>query len=229
LDFNIRHVWLLEIGGLEIPINQTIVNTWIIMGVLILGALLIRIRLRKMKEVPGKLQNVVEAIIEGFDKFVASMAGEKLTFLGGWFFMIFTFLLVSNLSGLVGLRPPTADWGTTLAIALVSFFLIQTVGFYAKGFGYIAGFFKPIPIFSFVLNVIGELARPISLSFRLFGNILSGVILMAFLYNLAPVAMRFIFPVALHVYFDVFVGVLQAYIFCALSLSFIGSATLELE
>jgi F-type H+-transporting ATPase subunit a len=74
------------------------------------------------------------------------------------------------------------------------------------------------------LNLIGELARPVSLSFRLFGNILAGMILMTLLYTMAPVVLRFIVPIPLHFYFDLFSGILQAYVFCILSLSFIGAA-----
>ena len=74
------------------------------------------------------------------------------------------------------------------------------------------------------LNLIGELARPISLSFRLFGNILAGLILLAVVYNVAPIWMQFVLPAALHGYFDLAIGFLQAYIFCALSLAFIGGA-----
>ena len=226
MDFNIRNLWVLEIGGVEIWITQTILNTWIIMGVLIVGAIILRILLRKMDDVPSrKVQNVVEAIIEAFDRFVKSTAGEKAEFVGGWFFMVFVFVLISNLSGMVGLRPPTADWATTIALAMVTFFLIHAVGVYCRGLGYLKSFFKPFFLFGFFLNVIGELARPISLSFRLFGNILSGIILMTLIYSLAPLVTRFILPVALHGFFDVFVGILQTYVFCALSMTFIGTAS----
>jgi len=176
------------------------------------------------KEVPtGNFQNIVETLIETFDNFVRQAAGEKLLFLGNWFFMVFSFVLVSNLSGIVGFRPPTADWATTFALALVTFILIQAMGIKFRGRKYIKSFFEPFFIF-FPLNLIGELARPISLSFRLFGNILAGMILMSLLYNLAPIYVRFVIPAALHAYFDLFIGALQAYIFCVLGLAFIGGA-----
>ena len=226
MDFNIGNLWGFEIGGVEIWITQTILSTWIIMAVLILGAVILRIKLRKMEDVPSsKLQNVVEAVIEAFDNFVKSTAGEKAQFVGSWFFMVFVFVFLSNISGLVGLRPPTADWATTFALALVTFFLIHVVGVYTRGFGYVKSLFKPFFIFGFFLNVIGELSRPISLSFRLFGNILSGLILMTMIYSMAPLVTRFVLPVGLHIYFDVFVGILQTYVFCALSMTFIGTAS----
>jgi len=83
---------------------------------------------------------------------------------------------------------------------------------------------QPIPIF-FPLNLIGEIARPISLSFRLFGNVLAGTIFMSLVYALVPIYLRFALPAALHAYFDLFSGALQTYIFCVLSLSFIHSAS----
>ena len=135
--------------------------------------------------------------------------------------MVFAFIFVSNISGLFFMRPPTADWTVTFPLAFVTFFLIQALGaVYRKG-KFVKDLFKPNPIF-FPLNVIGELARPISLSFRLFGNILAGMILMSLLYALPPMFIRFGVPIPLHMFFDLFAGVLQTYIFSILSLSFIG-------
>jgi len=222
LDFTIKNLWVFKIGGVEVWITETIVNTWIIMLVLTIFALVVRMNLRKFRPVPSGFQNVVEAIIEAFDGFVQSSAGEKLMFLGNWYFMAFFFILTSNLSGLVGLRPPTSDWTVTFAFALVTFVLIQVVGVKFRKGAYVKSFFEPHPVF-FPLNLIGELARPISLSFRLFGNILGGMILISLIYTLAPIYVRFAIPVALHAFFDVIAGVLQTYIFCVLSLSFIGA------
>ena len=85
--------------------------------------------------------------------------------------------------------------------------------------GYFKGFFEPL-WFLFPLNVVGELATPISLSFRLFGNILGGMIIMSLLYQVVPI----LIPAPLHIYFDIFSGVLQAFIFTMLTMVFISSA-----
>ena len=224
MDLNIKNLWGVELGGTTYWITQTVLNTWVIMGLLIVFAIVVRIMMSNFKEVPtSKFQNIIETLIEAFDNFIRQAAGEKLLFLGNWFFMVFSFVLVSNLSGIVGLRPPTADWATTFALAMATFILIQAMGIKFRGRKYIKSFFEPFFIF-FPLNLIGELARPISLSFRLFGNILAGMILMSLLYNLAPIYVRFVIPAALHAYFDLFVGALQAYIFCVLGLAFIGGA-----
>lgn len=228
MDFNIKNLWSVEIGGIEFWITQTILNTWIIMGILAAFALFVRVRLNKFEEIPnGKFQNIIETLIEMFDNFVRNSAGERLMYLGNWFFMVFFFILVSNLSGLVGgFRPPTADWATTFAFALATFILIQVIGIRYRGVGYLKSFFSPHPLF-FPLNLLGELARPISLSFRIYGNVLAGVILMTLFYNLVPYYVRFVIPAALHAYFDLFSGVLHTYIFCVLGLTFIGAAAAE--
>jgi len=194
---------------------------------LIVAAVLIRIAIRRFKTVPAGFQNAIEAVVEAFDNIVKKSAGEKLMGLGSWFFMVFAFILVSNLSGIVGIRPPTADWATTFALALATFTLIQVCGIrYQKG-RYLKSFFEPFFLF-FPLNVIGELARPVSLSFRLFGNVLAGLILTSLVYSL-PVYLRFVIPAVLNVYFDIFTGALQTYIFCVLSLTFIGAAASSSE
>jgi len=224
LNFDIKTRAILELFGLEIWITDTMISTWIIMGVLIIFAVYARIRLRKTKEVPSGFQNGIEAIVELFESYMKTTAGEKLMFMSAWFFTVFLFILVSNLSGLIpGMRPPTADWSMTVGIALVTFTLIQVMGVkYRKG-TYIKSFFEPMFLF-LPINIIGELARPISISFRLFGNMLAGLIMMSLVYGLFPVFVTFGIPAALHVYFDIFAGVLQTYIFVTLSLSFIAGA-----
>lgn len=223
MDFYNRTLWILEVFGIEIWITQTIFNTWMIMLVLILTAIIIRVLMSRWKQIPQGFQSAVETIVESFDNMVTSAAGEKFMSLGNWFFTVFVFLLVANLSGIIGMRPPTADWATTFAFALATFFIIQFVGIRHRRGNYLKTFIEPHFLF-FPLNLIGELARPISLSFRLFGNVLAGMILITLVYAMIPLALRFVLPVALHAYFDLFSGLLQTYIFCVLSLTFIGSA-----
>jgi len=224
LDFNIKNLWVLDIAGVEVWITETMMNTWIIMLLLTMLAVIVRVKLRTFKQVPTGFQNAIEAIIESFDNFVHNTVGDKFMYLGNWFFMVFTFVLISSLGGLFGLRPPTADWTTAFALALVTFGMIQVMGIIHRKGKYLKSFFEPYVIF-FPLNFIGELARPISLSFRLFGNALAGVIFMSLIYGLIPIYLRFALPAALHFYFDLFSGVLQTYIFCVLSLTFISSAS----
>jgi len=224
LDFGVKTLWVIDIAGVEVWITETIINTWIIMLLLAAVAVFVRLKLRAFKEIPTGFQNAVEAIIETFDGFVRGAVGDKFMYLGNWFFMVFAFVLVSSLSGIVGLRPPTADWATTFALAMATFALIQAMGVAHRKGRYLKSFFEPTFVF-FPLNIIGELARPISLSFRLFGNVLAGMIFMSLVYGLLPIYLRFALPAALHAYFDLFSGVLQTYVFCVLSLTFISTAS----
>ena len=225
LNFDVNNYAVIHFGRFELWITETLINTWLIMAILIFFAVAVRITLKNFKEVPKGFQNVVEAIVEAFDNFLRSTAGPKLMFLGHWFFTVFVFLLLSNTIGLFGIRPPTADWNVTFSLAIVTFFLIQAMGFKFRRGKYARSIFlEPNPVFG-ILNIVGELARPISLSFRLFGNILAGMILMSLVY-LVPF-LRIGVPAALHFYFDIFAGVLHAYVFCVLSLSFIRGAATE--
>jgi F-type H+-transporting ATPase subunit a len=228
MSFDIKTLAYFEVFGVEVWLTETIRNTWIVMGALILLAVLARIKLRSFTDTPKGVQNVIEMAVEMFDGFVKGAAGERLAFLGGWFFTVFSFILLSNFCGIFSLRPPTADWTTTITFALATFVLIQIMGVKMLGTKYLKGFLEPIFIF-LPLNIIGELARPISLSFRLFGNILSGLILLTLIYSLAPIFTRFGLPIVLHGFFDLAEGLLQAYIFTILSLSFIGAAASKNE
>ena len=210
------------IGGLVLRITETILNTWIIMAVLIAFAIVVRVKIRRFKDIPRGFQNVVEYMVEAFDNFLRSAAGEKLMFLGNWFFMVFCFVLLSNISGLFFLRPPTADWATNITLALVTFFLIHILGGKMRKTGYLKEFFKPNAVF-LPINLIGEIARPISLSFRLFGNILAGTILLGLIYKV--VFLRYLVPAPLHAFFDLFAGAIQTYVFCMLSFTYISGAT----
>jgi len=216
---------VLDINGFEIWITETAFITWILMAVLIIFAIFVRVKLKSFKDVPEtKLQSLVEAIIEMFEKFIRGTVGDKLSYLGNWYFTVFALILLANFSGVIGLvRPPTADWSFTAAMAISTFVLIQAMGIKYQRGAYLKGFFRPTFVF-FPINVLGEFARPVSLSFRLFGNILSGTVILVMAYTLLPTVAQFGLPAFLHIYFDLIIGFLQTYIFCVLSLSFIGGA-----
>lgn len=219
LDFNVSIYGTVELFGRTFGISRTIVTTWFFMIVLIVIAIILRLGLKNYKDKPKGGQNVVEMLVEAMDDFTRSNMGEKYAYFGKWFFGVFTFILLSNLSGLLGFRPPTADLGTTAAITVTTFFLIHFMGITKGKLGYFKGYFEPIPIL-LPINIISEFATPISLSFRLFGNILGGMIIMSMIYSL-PIWLNFGIPAVAHIYFDVFAGILQTVIFCMLSQLFI--------
>ncbi len=220
LDFNVKVHGTLNLFGIEIWITDTLIFTWIIGAFLILLAIYVNISIRKFNKVPKGFQNFIELVVETFANFTEDTVDKRYSFLGFWFFGVFAFLLLSNLSGLIGMRAPTADISTTFALAAGTFLMIHGFGIFFSGKDYFKGYIEPF-IFFLPINLIGELATPISLAFRLFGNVLSGLIIMSMLYAALPIFFVFVVPPVLHVYFDLFSGCLQAFVFVILSLTFI--------
>ncbi|NLJ95082.1 MAG: F0F1 ATP synthase subunit A, partial [Clostridiaceae bacterium] len=181
MDLNITNYGVVEILGIEIWITETLVNTWLISGLLIIFAIIVRIALKNFKPVPGGFQNAVEAIVETFDNFSVGALGEKLNYISPWYFTVFLYILLSALGSIFGFRAPTADFSTTFALAFATFVLMIVMGFKHKKDNYLKSFFQPYVVF-FPINIMGELAKPVSLSFRLFGNMLSGTILLSLYY-----------------------------------------------
>lgn len=215
----------MKLFGKDILIPDTIVNTWIILIILTIFALIVNNKIKKAEagEKPSRLLNVVEVLVEFVDGLVKSTMGPNKMFFAPYILTLVMFLLLANLFGLIGFTPPTSDYSVTFTLALMTFFLTQYYSFKTSGFlGYFKNFTEPMAFLT-PLNILGELANPISLSFRLFGNVLSGVIIMGLLYSalgyFAP-----IFTPVLHAYFDVFSGVLQTFIFAMLTMIFVGGA-----
>lgn len=171
---------------------------------------------------PGTLLNIVEMGVEAVDNMTKSNMGEKRG--GGFANYIGTLLLfvfISNISGLFGLRPPTADFGTTFGLAMITFFLIHITGFRYRKMRHITDLFHPLLLTP--INIVGEIATPISMSLRLFGNVLCGTVIMTLIYNLLPSFILWFWPGALHAYFDIFSGAIQSYVFCMLTMVYISN------
>ena len=214
-------LFLFEINGTPIYLTETIRNTWVIMAIMIIIAVIVKTKLRHFKEKPEGFQNVVEIAVDFIANFTRNTLGEKLAFLDSWFFTVFFFILFSNLSGLVaGTRPPTGDIATTVPLALTTFIIIHAVGIKFQKGEYFKAYLKPFFLF-LPMNLIGEISKPLSLSFRLFGNVLGGIIVMQVMYSMLPFVLRFIIPGVGHIYFDLFSGAIQTYVFTILSLTFI--------
>lgn len=220
MDFGIRTFFTLTIPGypgVSIPITQSMLTTWAIMLSLVLLGYKAG---RRFQQVPGRLQNSVEVLVEGADWLVETTMGPDKKWFAPYVMALGLYLVAANMTGLIGVRMPTADLNTTFALSFLTFFLSQYFSWRRKGLkGYLGRFFTPLP-FLFPLNIIGELANPLSLSFRLFGNMLGGLIIMALVYSFVPV----IFPILPHIYFDFFVGLIQAFIFVMLTMTYISLA-----
>ena len=195
-------------------------STWIVSAVLIIFAFFVRSKVKSFTDKPSGFQNVIEMAVETIRNLVRDTMGEKLEYFAGYFFSIFIFILISNYVGILGLRPPTTDLSTTVPLALTTFFIIHYMGMTRQKGKYFKEYLQPVFIF-LPLNIIGEFARPVSLAFRLFGNILGGLIILQLMYSMLPIFARFILPLPAHGLFDLFAGALQAFVFTILSMTFI--------
>ncbi len=227
LDFMIKGVFSYEICGQTVWITTSHVCILIVMLVLMGFALAANRAMKHATEVPGTFQNIVELIVEMLDNMANGVMGKYGVRFRNYIGTIFIFILVSNISGLFGLRAPTADYGTTLALGLITFVIIHFVQFRHNSLKTIwVDMCSPLPPWLpiwFPINLISEIAVPISLSLRLFANVLSGTIMMALIYGLLG-WIATIWPAALHVYFDLFSGAIQTYVFCMLTMTYITNA-----
>ena len=176
--------------------------------------------MKKAGEVPDTFQNIIEIIVEKLDQMVGQSMGAFAGRFQNYIGTIFLFLLLCNISGIFGLRSPTADYGITLLLGLVTFALIHINGVRRHKRNHVASWFQPIPLL-FPINVIGDLAVPLSLSLRLFGNVMSGTVMIGLWYGMLPWFMKLGIPAFLHAYFDLFSGAIQTYVFCMLSMVYI--------
>lgn len=212
--------------GQDFWLTTTHVSVIIVMVFILVFAIIANRVIKKAKpeDVPGPFLNVIEYLVEAVDNLTKANMGEKGYKFSNYIGTIAMFILVSNLSGLFGLRPPTADYGITLGLALMTFVLIHYNGFKYQKSKHITNLFHPLPLTP--INIIGEVATPLSMSLRLFGNILSGTVMMGLIYALIPFVIQcFLWPVlgTLHAYFDVFSGAIQTFVFSMLTMVFISN------
>ncbi|MGD2134162.1 MAG: F0F1 ATP synthase subunit A [Maricaulaceae bacterium] len=205
-------------GAFEL--NATIVFTWVVMAVLTLASMLVTRRL-STDETPPPWQNLLEVIVGGMRDQVREVAQretrEILPFVG----TLFLFIATANLLAVVpGYRPPTASLSTATALALAVFVAVPIFGVAGRGLGgYLANYVRPTPLM-LPFNVIGELSRTFALAVRLYGNVMSGVVIVGILISIAP----FLFPVVLQL-LGLLTGLVQAYIFAVLATVYIASAS----
>lgn len=223
LDLGINGYAHFELFGKTFWLTNTHISIIVVVVVITILAILANRVIRKADPTkkPGKVLNVIELAVEAIDSITKSNMGDK-HFRGfcNYIGTLMLFLVFSNTIGIFGLRPPTADYGITLGLALITFFLIHINGFRYQKMAHLTDLFHPVALTP--INIIGELATPISMSLRLFGNILSGTIIMALIYGLLPKFFLLFWPGVLHIYFDLFSGAIQAFVFCMLTMVFIA-------
>lgn len=209
-ELNSKVLYNFHLFGLTIPLKESAVMTWVVMAIIMVLTLVF---VRNLTLVPGKSQVVVETIYNFINNFLGDILGEHgkryIPYLG----TVLIYLVISNTIGLFGVTPPTKDLDVTAGLAIMSIILIEYSGLHKNGFkGYLKSYTHPMPVMT-PFNILEIFIRPLSLSMRLFGNIFGGFVIMEMLKLIAPA----IIPIPFSLYFDIFDGVLQAYIFVFLT------------
>ena len=189
-----------------VPVRNTVITTWVMMAMLVLAVLYLR------KRAPVVLEMLIDFTEDLAGSFIKAPTEPFLPFLG----TLLVFITVANLIGIVPLMvTPTRDINTPLALSLVVLVAVFVFGIYVKG---VVGFVKGFLSVTLPLDLIGYVSRTISLTLRLFGNVLGGEIIVAVLISLVPVAVPLIMVLLVSI-----TGILQAYVFTVLAASYISS------
>jgi F-type H+-transporting ATPase subunit a len=233
----IKTIFTLTLFGYAIPITETVIVSWGVMLILIVASLILT---RRFREIPSGPQVFLETGVEFLNNFAKNQFGRFSKYLGHYVGSLFLFLFLGNLIGILSpvelkafgrefippflIKPPARDINVTAALGIISILLSIICGFAARGFG---GWFKrllyPLPVM-LPFNIMDYGTRLLSLTLRLFGNILGSLVMMYLIEGLLPVFL----PPVLAIYFDLFDGILQAGIFVFLTSLYISEAvTLE--
>lgn len=207
--------------GQEVWITTTAISSWIITLIILIFGIVVGNKVKNGNEIPSGLQNFIELCVEFLNKMGEGILGENKNRFLNYIGTIFIFILTCNLSGFLGMRAPTADYGITFCLGVFTFAIVQFQGIKNRGIGHFTSLFQPIPVL-FPINLIGEFANPISISLRLFANLLSGVIMLGLWYSMTPIFCQIAIPSFLHAYCDLFSGCIQTYVFCMLTMVYIN-------
>lgn len=206
------------LGG-KLKIDEGTVVSWIIMAVFLIAGIL----LTRGLKVEGKLskrQLFIEMCVDKMRSFFHNVMGPDGDRYIPWMMTVAVYIGACNMCGIFGFKSPTKELNVTVGLALTSIILVQYAGIHKKGTkGWLKSFAKPVPIV-LPINLLELVIKPMSLCFRLFGNIIGAFIIMKLIESVVPVAI----PVALSLYFDIFDGFIQAYVFVFLTSLYIQEA-----
>lgn len=218
-----------SIGGNEYLLTSTVQVQWLLMIVIAISAYFLT---KKLTTVPKGKQVIVEKVVDLIYGLVDSNMGKGYRSYAPYIGTLMIFILLQNITPLIGgIKAPTTDYSVPLALAIMTFVLIQFNAIKRGGVGgYAKGFISPTPAL-LPLNIIERVFVPVSLSLRLFGNITAAVIIMELVYEgLSHIShlvfgsipvFAFLIPIPLHMFFDIFDGALQMVIFSMLTMIFI--------
>jgi F-type H+-transporting ATPase subunit a len=198
-----------------------VVYSWVLMAILIIAGAMAT---KTISMIPAKAQNLWEVIVSGIEEFMVETAGEEARWLFPLAATVFLYVFIGNLIGIIpGFFPPTANLNTTASVAIVVVVFTHIIGIKYHGAKYIKHFMGPVWWMSpliFVIEIIGHLARILSLSFRLFGNMMGHEIVLAILFGLAG---AFFAPLPIMA-LGIFVAFVQGFVFFLLPIIYFSGA-----
>ena len=208
-ELNVDTAFTLPIfGGIDIP--ESIAVSWGIMAFLVIGSILLTRNLRG--DHISKRQAILETAVVTMDNFFKDLLGEAGKQYVPYLITVALYIACSNLIGIIGLKPPTKDLNVTAALAIMSIVLIEYSGIHAKGGKRLHSLAEPIALMT-PMNILEIAIRPTSLCMRLFGNVLGAFVIMELIKLVVPVFVPAIFSL----YFDLFDGLIQTYVFVFLT------------
>ncbi len=217
-QLTVATAFTIRIGGLEIPVAESVVVSWIVIGIVFILSLILTANL-KTRNI-SRRQACAEFIVTKLDGLVTGMIGEEGKGYVPYLVSVLLFIGFSNVIGIFGMKPPTKDMNVTAALAIMSIVIVQIAGIRTKKVkGWLRSFTQPIAVVT-PINIMELVIKPLSLCMRLFGNVLGAFVIMELLKCIVPVFL----PVVFSAYFDLFDGILQAYVFVFLTSMYIREA-----
>jgi F-type H+-transporting ATPase subunit a len=224
-----KRIAVLSLGGFEIRFDvMAMIMSWVVIGLLVLLAIWLRRGLRQpVEDKPNRIQAALDGLMDLLKSQLSNnFASERLaTMMFPFISTLFLYVLFANWLGVVPyMMSPTQDINITFGLALMVFVVSHVLAFRLKGARrYLKGFLEPYA-FMLPINLVGEIAKPLSHAFRLFGNILAGTILVTvIMVKFAPI----IVPPVLSIFFGLFFGGIQAFVFAILAVAYINVAVEE--
>ena len=216
-ELNCNVVFTIPLFG-GIDVMESVVVTWIIMAIMMIASLILvhGLKVRNISKKQAALESGMSFIYDFFEGLLGKEGKAYIPYL----ITEVIYIGIANMIGLLGFKSPTKDLNVTVSLAVMSIVLVEVAGIRKKGVrGWIKSFAEPIAIIA-PINVLELFIRPLSLCMRLFGNVLGAIVVMALIKHLLPL----IVPLPFSFYFDIFDGVIQAYVFVFLTSLYIKEA-----
>lgn len=206
------------VSGYTINIAESVVVSWIVIGIVLMLCLILTTGL-KVDHI-SRRQALAEWLVEKGEGLIESMVGEEGKEYIPYLLTVLIFIGLSNTIGLIGMKPPTKDLNVTAALAIMSIVIVQVAAIRKKRIGgWLKGFTHPVAIVT-PINILELGIKPLSLCMRLFGNVVGAFVIMELLKTVVPILV----PAVFSLYFDIFDGLLQAYVFVFLTSMYIKEA-----